>query len=172
MGKLKCPHCARDFVRRISRAGLLESVLSCFYVYPFKCQLCGHRFRSLQWGVSYVRSREDPRDYTRMERELPITFSGDGLAGDGTLLDISMSGCSFTIGADLPVGTVVRLGLQIAGDIPPVTIDAAVVRHGDRRAAGVEFIRWQESERERLQLFIRGMLIGQGTEADRIRRTA
>jgi hypothetical protein len=145
---------------------LWETLLSGFCVYPFKCQLCGHRFRSLQWRVRYVRSREDRRGYSRMERELPITFSGEGIAGAATLLDISMGGCAFAGGADLPTGMIMRLGLQIAGDIPPVTIDAAVVRYTRKRTTGVEFIRWQERERERLQLFITGMLIGHGTEDD------
>jgi len=48
MADLKCPNCARDFVRRVSRAGLSERLLSVFYVYPFKCQLCGYRFRFFQ----------------------------------------------------------------------------------------------------------------------------
>jgi hypothetical protein len=71
-----------------------------------------------------------------------------------------MGGCSFVSSVDLPVGMMMRLGLLIAADTPPVTVDAAVVRHTGKRAAGVEFVRWQERERERLELFVRGMLIG------------
>lgn len=80
------------------------------------------------------------------------------------MIDVSMAGCGFTSGADLPTGMVMRLSLQIAGDIPPVAVDAAVVRHARQRAHGVEFIHWQQRERERLQVFVRGMLIAHGTE--------
>jgi len=166
MASLKCPRCGRDFVRRIARAGWLEVILSVFYVYPFKCQLCGHRFRSLRWGVRYTRVREDRRQYQRMERKLPITFSGEGLAGDGTLLNISMGGCSLVTGTVLATGKVVRLVLQISGELPPVIIDAVLVRNTRKGGAGVEFIQWQDSERERLQLFVRGLLIGHGMDID------
>jgi hypothetical protein len=32
--------------------------------------------------------------------------------------------------------------------------------------AGIEFLLWQQSERERLQLFVRGLLIGRGIDFD------
>jgi hypothetical protein len=48
--------------------------------------------------------------------------------------------------------------------VAPVTVDAAVVRNIRSGAAGVEFLQWQQSERDRLQLFIRGLLIGRGVE--------
>ncbi len=102
-----------------------------------------------------------------MERSLPITFSGEGLAGDGTLLNISMGGCSFATSAGLAIGKVVRLVLEISSEVSPVIVDAALVRHARKGGAGVEFIRWQDPERERLQLFVRGMLIERGT-VDRV----
>ena len=160
MAIVNCPRCRRDFVRRVAPVGLPEKLLRVLYVYPFRCQLCSERFRKLQWGVREVLAREDRRAYTRVERELPLTFSGEGIAGEGTLLDISMGGCSFLTSVDLPVGMMMRLGLLIAADAPPVTVDAAVVRHTRKRANGVEFVRWQDRQRERLELFVRGMLIG------------
>jgi hypothetical protein len=44
-------------------------------------------------------------------------------------------------------------------------VDAAVVRSVRAGGLGVEFLQWQQSERERLQLFVRGLLIGHGTES-------
>jgi len=46
-----------------------------------------------------------------------------------------------------------------------VMVEAAVVRYVGTGSVGVEFLRWQESERERAQLFVRGMLIGTGTRS-------
>jgi hypothetical protein len=164
MTPLRCPDCAREFVRRVARSGLWEIFLSFFYVYPYKCQICGARFRSMQWGVRYVRVDEDRREYDRMEMRFPLNFSGPGISGEGVLLNISMGGCSFHTSANLSNGMILKLGLQISNDVAPVTVDAAVVRNIRSGAAGVEFLQWQQSERDRLQLFIRGLLIGRGVE--------
>jgi len=34
---------------------MLEYLLSIAYIYPFRCQVCFHRFRTFQWGVRYVK---------------------------------------------------------------------------------------------------------------------
>ena len=165
MADLKCPNCARDFVRRVSRSGVVERLLSVFYVYPFKCQLCGYRFRFFQWGVRYFRVEEDRREYDRMEMGFPVTFASEEGSGDGTLVNVSMGGCSLRTRAELPIGTIIKLTLQVSTDIQPVVVDAAVVRSVRAGGLGVEFLQWQQSERERLQLFVRGLLIGHGAES-------
>jgi hypothetical protein len=58
--KRVCPNCSSEYVTRASRAGL-ERLMSHFYIYPFRCQLCGHRFRLFQWGVTYRRIALDSR---------------------------------------------------------------------------------------------------------------
>ena|SRR5215510_6739657 len=158
----KCPRCGRDFVRRSSRAGRAEILLSVFYVYPYRCQLCGHRFRSFQPGVRYTKVNEDRREYNRIPINFPVTFSGENVAGEGMLVNISMGGCLFTTTADLATGIIMKLALQIYSSVPPVIVDAAVVvvRRIDPETAGVEFLRWQETERVRLRAFMRELLIG------------
>jgi hypothetical protein len=51
------------------------------------------------------------------------------------------------------------LELQLSDNVSPVVVDAAAVRHSQGQSVGVEFLQWQESERARLQLFVRGLLI-------------
>ena len=167
MSSIKCPNCARDFVRRVLGAGLAETFLRLVQVYPFKCQLCGHRFRSFQVGVRYLTVQEDRREYDRMERKFPVTFGGEFISGEGVVLDVTMGGCTFTTRSNLVIGTTVRMDLRISAAVPPVIVDAAVVRNVRSEIAGVEFVSWQESERERLQLFVTGMLIGRGAELSR-----
>lgn len=164
MTNVKCPNCARDFGRRVSRSASLERFLSIFYVYPFKCQLCGYRFRSLQWGVRYVRVEEDRREYDRKPISCPVFFSADTISGQGTLVDVAMGGCSFVTSAALRIGTILEIKLQISADVQPVTVDAAVVRSAHEGGVGVEFLQWRQSERERLQLFVQSLLIGQGVQ--------
>jgi hypothetical protein len=58
--KRVCPNCSSEYVARVSRAGL-ERLMSLFHIYPFRCQLCWHRFRLFQWGVTYRRIDLDSR---------------------------------------------------------------------------------------------------------------
>ena len=160
MPQLKCPNCSRGFVRRVARIGLRERVAGWFYIYPFRCQICGFRFRLLQWGVRYLRVDEDHREYDRMAMNFPVAFRGDQFDGDGNVLNISMGGCSFTTATKLAMGAIMRLELKISNDAAPVIVEAAVLRHSHNQIVGVEFIQWHQSERERLQLFVCGLLIG------------
>ena len=166
MAQLKCPNCGRDFVRRISRAGIVEVMLSYFYVYPFKCQLCGERFRRYQRGVRYVRIERDRREYDRMEINFPVSFFGQDIKGEGIIINVSMGGCTLQTQAKIETGAILNLSLQISKDVPPVIVDAGVVRNVRDGVIGVEFLLWQQSERERLQLFVRGLLIGRGVDLD------
>jgi hypothetical protein len=120
----------------------------------------------MQWGARYVGVDEDRRDYDRMEITIPVVFSGQDVSADGVLLNVSMGGCSFHTSANLTSGMILKMELQITKDIAPVIVDAAVVRNVRSGAAGVEFLQWQQSEHERLQLFVRGLLIGRGVDLE------
>ena len=48
MAQIRCPNCSKEYVARVARVGFAEEILSLFYIYPFKCQLCGCRFKGLQ----------------------------------------------------------------------------------------------------------------------------
>jgi hypothetical protein len=159
MATVKCPRCAREFVRRVSRVGFGEKFLSLFYVYPFKCQLCGFRFRFFQWGVRYIRVEEDRRVYDRMEVHCPVTFASDDVAGEGTMIDVSMGGCSMVTDTDLINGMIVNMSLQVSTDAAPILVEAALIRYVGSPAVGVEFLRLAGGERQRLQQFVRGLLI-------------
>jgi hypothetical protein len=88
------------------------------------------------------------------------------------LFNVSMGGCSFKTNAELGLGMILQIDLQISADLPPVTVDAAVVRNRSSANAGVEFLRWQESERDRLQLFVRGLLISRGPQINAMRKVS
>ena len=139
--------------------GAAETLLGIFYIYPFKCQLCGFRFRMPQWGVRYVRVPEDNRDYERIPVRFPLTFEFQNLTGQGAATNLSIGGCNFNTVTILASGTVLRMELQIAAEVAPVVVDAAAVRYSSKGSVGVEFLQWQETERDRLQLYVRGLLI-------------
>jgi hypothetical protein len=159
MAQVKCPKCSRPFVRRVSIVGSAETLLGIFYVYPFKCQICGVRFHMPQWGVRYLRVPEDKREYDRLPTSFSLNFQANNMTGQGAALNVSMGGCNFNSTMRLASGTVLQMGLQVADGVDPIVVDAAVVRYTHERSIGVEFLQWQESERERLQQFVRGLLI-------------
>ena len=159
MTQPQCPNWSRQFVRRVAIVGAWDTLLGLCYIYPFRCQICGFRFRMPQWGVRYVKVPEDQREYERMPARFALTFEAQNIKGQGMATNLSMGGCNFDTTTPLATGMVLRMQLQIAADVAPVVIDAAAVRYARDRSVGVEFLQWQEKERERLQLYVRGLLI-------------
>jgi c-di-GMP-binding flagellar brake protein YcgR len=138
---------------------LTERLISLFYVYPFRCQLCGHRFQLFQWGVKYKRLEEDRREYDRMAASLPVTFNAGNVHGQGLIVDISMAGCTLHTDTQFAEGNIVSMDLKVANETHPVHIEAAVVRTMRSGRVGVEFLQFKNGERERLQRFIRGLIL-------------
>jgi hypothetical protein len=145
---------------RVSRAGLGEHLASLFYVYPFRCQLCGHRFKFLQWGIKYKRIEADRREYERMAASFPVTFDVGGLQGRGLAVDVSMAGCTFHTESELVEGNILQMRLELPEEASPVSVEAVIIRTLRAGRVGVEFIRFESDQRERLQRFVRGLLIG------------
>jgi hypothetical protein len=78
MADPRCPNCSREYVARVARVGFTEKhLLSFFYIYPFKRQLCGYRFSALRWGVRYLRMEEDRREYERLRVVFPVHNQGE-----------------------------------------------------------------------------------------------
>jgi predicted nucleic acid-binding Zn ribbon protein len=53
-----CPKCSSEYVKRVSRVSF-ERLMSVFYIYPFRCKQCGHRFISMQLRVTYTKIELD-----------------------------------------------------------------------------------------------------------------
>ncbi len=154
-----CPRCSREYVKRVSRVGLGERLASLFYIYPFRCQLCGHRFQLLQWGVKYKRIEEDRREYERVPASFPITFEARGAEGRGLAVDISMAGCTFHTETELAEGNMLQMRLEVPQETSPVRVEAVIIRTLRAGRVGVEFVQFESGERERLQRFIRGLIL-------------
>jgi PilZ domain len=155
-----CPRCSKEYVIRVSRVGLGERLASLFYVYPFRCQLCGHRFKFLQYGIKYKRIEEDRREYERLPASFPIMFDAGTVQGRGLTVDVSMRGCTFHTESELVEGNILRMRLELPEETSPVSVEAVIIRTLRSGRVGVEFLQFENGERERLQRFIRGLLIG------------
>lgn len=158
-----CPKCKSPLVGRTHRNGMTEQALSLAYVYPFKCQVCQHRFRRLRWGERYVRVHLDRRDTERLPTRIPVTIHWkDGGQGQGTVRDISVMGCGIETEAAVPMGALVLLQLEPEGE-PPIDIDVGEVRSRQPRRIGVRFARVAPTHSERIRQIVQRLLAARPT---------
>jgi c-di-GMP-binding flagellar brake protein YcgR len=108
---------------------------------------------------------EDRREYERLPTAFPLTFSAEDFGGGGMACDVSMSGCTFRPETRQPKeGNVLSMRLQISNDLEPIAVEA-VVRNVRQDHVGVEFLRFQPADKERLQHFVRDLLARRAAEA-------
>ncbi len=161
MGGLRCPKCGRHIVQRAHRIGVVEHVLSAVYVYPFRCQLCGRRFRALQWRKRYVVQSAERRDYERVGLRAPVTVVSSRDTVQGEVTELSMEGCTVTMTAPLSEGATVQAELHLLPGERPVSVAAAVVRSVRATTCGLGFTRIRAEERIRLGGVVAGLLRSQ-----------
>ena len=158
MNQILCPKCGKDFVRRTVRESVHEYLLSVGYVYPFRCQLCAHRFLRLEWGKRYSESTVDKRQYERVAATFPITFVGDKASGAGTITHLSLGGCALESQLKLMEGMLFNLRLQPPDVSPAINVETAVVRSVRPPVIGLEFLRTTPTEQFRLIQYVAGLL--------------
>ena len=161
MGGLRCPKCGRHIVQRVHRIGVVEHVLSAVYVYPFRCQLCGRRFRALQWRKRYVVQSADRREYERVGLRAQVTVVSSRDTVQGEVTELSMEGCTVTMAAPLSEGATVQAELHLLPGQRPVSVAAAVVRSVRATTCGLHFTRVRAEERIRLGWVVTGLLRSQ-----------
>lgn len=140
-----------------------EWLLSLVYIYPFRCQICGYRFRSLQFLIRYSKKLVDRRQYERLPTRVPTAFTeavkpGEYRVGEGVVTDLALSGCFLQTTAHLSEGALVSLELRPVAHAPALVVEAAVVRSVRPTGVGLEFLRLHEAEHERLSQFIYQLL--------------
>jgi hypothetical protein len=156
--QILCPKCGKDFVRRTRREEVHEYLLSVVYVYPFRCQLCAHRFLRLELGKRYNESTVDKRQYERVAATFPITFVGDKASGAGTVTRLSLGGCALESQLKLMEGMMFNLRLQPPDVNPAINVETAIVRSVRPPVIGLEFLRTNPTEQFRLIQFVAGLL--------------
>jgi hypothetical protein len=79
------------------------------------------------------------RKHQRLKRLVPVRYLGDGIAGEGIIKDLSLSGSHMTGNVPVSVGTVLALQMFMPGDPEPLLIDRAIVKWVKRSEFGVDF---------------------------------
>ena len=83
-----------------------------------------------------------------------ITFLADHFVGEGTVSNLSTGG--WKVDSDQPVqrGNYFALRVLLQDQAPPMKVDLAAVRWSSGREFGLEFIRMQPEEQDRLRRFV------------------
>ena len=96
----------------------------------------------------------ESRKYARFQVELECSLSGDHTTGDGQVVDLSMGGCKVRSDATVPTGAYLKLRVYLPQQDSPLKIDLAVARWSIGRECGLEFIRLQTEQQERLHQLV------------------
>ncbi len=151
MGAPRCPKCGQLRVRRCPRVGILERMLSTVSVYPFRCQLCGRRFRAIQWGARHAAQPVDRRELDRVPVRAPLTLLSDRGPVEGEVTEISLHACTARLAQPPPEGGTMQLELHLLEGERPITIEAALLRSVRGDAVGLYFVRVASREQLRLR---------------------
>jgi hypothetical protein len=155
-----CPLCKTRLVHQAAQWGGLERLLGLVTVYPFRCQLCTHRF--LAFSGRY--SESPKREYDRVPAQYPVTLypasTGKPDEGiQGVTVNLSITGCLVETNAHVPQGTSVRLKIHGSGLAAPIEVEGAEVRVVLENRLGLEFSKIAPEEEQRLRVFMEAHLL-------------
>lgn len=97
------------------------------------------------------------RKHPRFEVNFGSVFAGELLAGTGTIINLSVSGCSVASKSTPPAHSVVGLKVQLPDSSWPLEVERAVVRWSRGTTFGLEFESLSESETTRLQQLLQDL---------------
>jgi hypothetical protein len=91
-----------------------------------------------------------PRCRLRVPVGYSATIQSDAGAGEGVLLDLSLTGCRLRSDIVLNAGTYLALRIAVAQEPTPLAVEVSVVRWCKDGHFGVEFLRYRQGDRERV----------------------
>ncbi len=89
----------------------------------------------------------EQRQEQRYPVQCPLAYSGDLIDGNGTVFNLSPSGCGIRPTMGVRAGSYLHLFLYLCAEEAPLKIELAVVRWAEASLLGLEFIRissWQQ----------------------------
>lgn len=98
------------------------------------------------------------RSYHRYPVTYPVIFGGAPFVGEGTVADLSLTGCSVTCDRTVLAGSYVRLSLILPDPTSSLFIELGKIRWSRGNRFGVEFIRFPTLTRHRLDRVIEEQL--------------
>jgi len=140
--------------------GGVERLLGLLTLYPFRCQLCAHRFLAFLWRYSSGPRREYERVPAQYKAILYPAGARTAEAGtEGTVLNLSISGCLVEAPTRLPQGATLHLTIYVSDLFPPVEVEGAVVKSVLDKRLGLEFPKRDAEEENRLRILMEAHLL-------------
>ncbi|MGZ8422921.1 MAG: PilZ domain-containing protein [Nitrospira sp.] len=90
------------------------------------------------------------RQAVRFNIYRPVSFCSGATEGEGTVVDLSPSGCRVKSDVPIGVGSMMCMFIVVPSDLMPITIGMATVRWANNGEFGVQFIRVNPRQQERL----------------------
>ncbi|ULA62592.1 MAG: PilZ domain-containing protein [Nitrospira sp.] len=100
---------------------------------------------------------EHHRQCPRFDVNFESTFASDTFAGQGTITNLSMGGCSIEANIALPAQSLVDLQIQLPGFPRPLRIEQGVVRWARGNTFGLEFHALSEPDTTCLQQLLQDL---------------
>lgn len=79
------------------------------------------------------------RKNSRLKRLVPVRYLREGIAGEGIIKDLSLTGSYITGNEPVSVGMSLNLQIFVPGDSEPLLIDHAIVKWVKGSEFGVDF---------------------------------
>ena len=152
MSTQKCPKCGTAKTKLAPRSGVADRLLGTLTIYPFRCQLCTHRFTTF-----FGKLKTNPRrNYDRVSVEYPahvrpIRDPSQRIVVEGVLSNLSLRGCRMRTTQRIPMGCHVMLEFHPAEYDDPIMVDGAIVRSRCAEGIGLRFSSLLRSEERRLR---------------------
>jgi hypothetical protein len=99
-----------------------------------------------------MRLRSGPRKYVRYSASVQT----DNGAGEGTLFDLSATGCRMQTNVALTPGSYLALHFEVPQTESPLAVEVSIVRWHKDNQFGIEFLRYAQGDRERVTDLIEG----------------
>jgi hypothetical protein len=95
------------------------------------------------------------RQSLRLKAQFRSSFSSPKMVGgEGTVVDLSHTGCRIATLVQVPHGTSLEVRLILPDDLPPLTVESCIVRWSRGNEFGLQFLDPREEDRARLARFI------------------
>ena len=106
------------------------------------------------------------RKNQRLKRLVPVRYLRDGMAGEGIIKDLSLSGSYMTGNAPVSVGMALALQIFVPGDPEPLLIDRATVKWVKGSDFGLDFDASESEVTERIAKIISTLVKTQHGSSD------
>ena len=135
--------------------------MSSFFLYPYRCQICSHRFKAFKPFRRYVKKPVDRRQYECTEISLRATFSCPETQGEGKVVDLSVGGCRLNSDIQLKKETILKLDIRVPDEARTISVEGALVRTSQPTFLGLQFLRFSGNDQRRLgKVMLKELAVG------------